>query len=574
MNIFNKLKQEIIDIIIQLKSENIIKFADNISAITIDSSKNPAHGDIATNAAMVLAKNNTIKPQDLAAIIATRMAKIKYVISTDIAGAGFINIKLDNQIWYEVVESILKSGTHYGDSNIGDNKRINLEYVSVNPTGPMHIGHARAAVFGDALAGLLKKCSYDVTKEYYINDAGNQIDALADTCFLRYKEALGEEVNKDEMTYPGEYLIDVGLLLKDKYSTKLLNIEQNERVKLIKEFAINAMMDLIKEDLAQMAIFHDIFTSEHKLHLEKKVDQALEILKSKNLIYKGVLEAPKGKLLEDWEERQQLLFKSSEFGDDTDRALQKSDGSWTYFGAELAYVSDKLLRGFDSLIMVLGADHGGYVKRTCALVKALSDSGAEIDIKLCQMVKFVKDGQPLKMSKRAGNYITVRDVVEMVGKDAMRFMMLIKKNDMALDFDVEKVREQSKDNPIFYVQYASARCHSIIRLSPQKLDDNYCLLKKITSDAEINLIKLLATWPKIVEAAALHREPHRIVFYLQELAASFHNLWNRGKDQKDMRFIIENDDEISKARLMIVHGVAIVIASGLAVLSIDPVNEM
>jgi arginyl-tRNA synthetase len=574
MNIFNKIKQEIIDIIASLKSENIIKSDDNISAITLDSSRDPTHGDMACNAAMILAKNNGMKPQELASIIASRITNIKGVVSAEVAGAGFINIKLKSDIWYEVIESILKLGKNYGDSDIGANERINLEYVSVNPTGPMHIGHARAAVFGDALAGLLKKCSYDVVKEYYINDAGNQIDVLAATCFLRYKEALGEKINTDDMGYPGEYLIDVGVALKEQYADKLLHMQIDERVKIIKEFAVRAMMENIRGDLSQMGIFHDIFTSEYKLHQEKKIDQALEILKSKDLIYRGILEAPKGKLLEDWEEREQLLFKSSQFGDDTDRALQKSDGSWTYFGAELAYVGDKLARGFKNLIMVLGADHGGYVKRTAALVKALSDSKAGIDIKLCQMVKFVKDGQPLKMSKRAGNYITVSDVVEMVGKDAIRFMMLIKKNDMALDFDVEKVREQSKDNPIFYVQYAHARCQSIIRLSTQKLDDNYQVLKKITSDAEIDLIKLLANWPKMVEAAAYHHEPHRIVFYLQELASSFHSLWNRGKDQKDMRFIIENDDELSKARLMMVHAVAGVIASGLSILSIEPVNEM
>lgn len=574
MNIFNRIKQEIINIIIQLKSEQIIQYDDNIGSIALEISKNPLHGDMATNAAMVLAKNNKMKSHDLASIIACRITKIKNVISAEVAGAGFINITLDNQIWHEIVQSILILKKNYGDSNIGNNQEVNLEYVSVNPTGPMHIGHARAAVFGDVLAMLLKKCSYKVTKEYYINDAGNQIDILAHSCLLRYKEAIGEKINLSEMGYPGEYLINVGLLLKAQYGDKLLHIEKVEQLQIIKKIAVEIMMQIIKNDLAQMGIFHDIFTSEHQLHQEKKIDQALEILSSKNLIYRGILAAPKGKISEDWEEREQLLFKSSQFGDDTDRALQKSDGSWTYFGAELAYVNDKLSRGFKSLIMILGADHGGYIKRTKALVKALSDNKVEIDIKLCQMVKFVKNAQPLKMSKRAGNYITTKDVLEIVGKDAVRFMMLVKTNDMALDFDIEKVKEQSKDNPVFYVQYAYARCQSIIRLSPQKLDNNYKVLDKITSNLELDLIKFLAIWPKVVETAAIYKEPHRIVFYLQELAANFHSLWNKGKDQKDMKFIIENDDELSKARLMIIYAISYVIASGLSVLNIDPANEM
>jgi arginyl-tRNA synthetase len=571
MNIYHYIKEDIINIVQQLKSHSMLSQLQALDNLTLEAPKDATFGDMSTNVAMVLAKQNNLKPKELAEIIANKIQGLPKVESVVVAGAGFINITLKKDVWYLVIKDILQAGRSYGDSNLGKNEKINLEYVSVNPTGPMHIGHARAAVFGDALAMLLIKCGFEVTKEYYINDAGKQIDYLAESTFLRYQQIHGMEVEFGENMYPGEYLISVAAALTAKYQANLLDYASPaEIMPLIKPFVIEAMMNLIKTDLADLGIVHDVFTSEESLHKQNKIEQAVAILVEKDLVYHGVLELPKGKSAKDWEERKQLLFKSTVFGDDIDRALQKSDGSWTYFAADLAYILDKVERGFNSMIMVLGADHIGYTKRTKAATNALTT--AVIDVKICQLVKLMRDGAPFKMSKRSGNFITLRDVLELVGKDAMRFMMLIRKNDQEIDFDVVKVQEQSKDNPIFYVQYAHARCQSIIRSSTVNLTHE--VLHHLVADEELQLIKFLALWPKIVEASAINHEPHRVVFYLQELAALFHSLWHKGKTNKDFRFIIAENDDLSLARLMLIKSVAIVIASALAVLNIEPINEM
>jgi arginyl-tRNA synthetase len=582
MNIFEQIRQIIIDSLNQLASDGKITSNLNYENITAEPPKDKSHGDVATNVAMVLAKPCGQNPKQLAELILPLLLKNDDIENVTIAGPGFINIKLKTGVWLDSIKTIIESKKDYGNNNLGKNQKINLEYVSVNPTGPMHVGHARGAVFGDCLALLLLKCGYQVTKEYYINDAGGQIDVLARSCYLRYLQALGEEVTIGEGLYPGEYLIIVGEGLKQQYGSDLKFMDEHQWLPIVKQYAVDAMMAIIKSDLAELGVYHDVFTSELKLHQQNKIVESVEILNKKSLVYKGLLDAPKGKLQEDWEMREQLLFKATEFGDDIDRPLQKSNGDWTYFGAEIAYVNDKLLRGYNLLIMVLGADHGGYVKRTKAAVSALSDNRATIDIKICQLVNFMQNNEPMKMSKRAGSYVTVHDVIEMVGKDALRFMMLTRKNDMVMDFDIDKVKEQSKDNPVFYVQYAHARCQSILRnarddfpLSHTRfLERNYDDLKHLISEYELELIKFLASWPRIVESAAIHYEPHRIVFYLLDLAALFHGLWNKGKEDKSLRFIINSNLELSTARLLLVQAVTTVIASGLFVLNIEPANEM
>jgi arginyl-tRNA synthetase len=582
MNIFNIIHQNIIDVIKALQTASQLPDSLNLSNITVEPPKEGSkHGDIATNAAMVLAKPTGKTPQVLAELIAVELRKVDIIKQVEIAGPGFINIILDQKIWYSVIVSAINAGLGYGNSNIGKGAKVNLEYVSANPTGPMHIGHARGAVFGDALALLLIKAGFSVTKEFYINDAGGQIDTLAKSAYLRYLESLGEQISIEDGLYPGDYLLAVGDSLKTQYGEKLKHMTSEEAIKEIKPFAVDEMMALIKADLLELGIKHDIFFSEKTLHDNKKIEEVVAILEDKGLVYRGILEAPKGKKPEDWEEREQLLFKTTAFGDDIDRPLQKSNGDWTYFAAELAYIKNKLERGFDNLVMVLGADHGGYVKRTKAAVKALSDNPVGIEIKLCQLVQFMQHGEPMKMSKRAGTYITVRDVNDAVGKDIIRFMMLTRKNDMPMEFDIEKVMEQSKDNPVFYVQYAHARSKSILRNAANSIPDIHTKianlkdirLELLKDGEELALIKMLANWPRIVELAAVHYEPHRIAFYLYDLASAFHSLWNAGRENKDLRFITEIED-LSLARITLIRAVVTVIASGLFVLGVEPVEEM
>ncbi|MBL4603475.1 MAG: arginine--tRNA ligase [Emcibacteraceae bacterium] len=524
-----------------------------------------------------------MKPRDIAALIADELRKIDSVTDVEIAGPGFINIRLKASFVQEQILKVLELGTDYGRSDYGDGEKVNVEYVSVNPTGPLHVGHCRGAVFGDALATLLDHVGYDVSREYYINDAGGQIDVLARSAYVRYLEALGENIGEIEGgLYPGDYLIPVGEALVEKYGDKWKDQPESEWLNPIRSFATDAMMDLIREDLNTLDIQHDVFFSELTLHENGGIQKGLEQLEEKGLIYTGVLEAPKGKLPDDWEERPQTLFKATEFGDDVDRALKKSDGAWTYFAADVAYHSDKVARGFNILIDVWGADHGGYVKRVQSVVTALTDGKAALDVRLCQMVKLLRDGDPVKMSKRSGNFITLRDVVKEVGKDVVRFIMLTRKNDASLEFDFARVTEQSKDNPVFYVQYGHARVSSVFRKAAAAytdMDMSEDALKKadlnlLNDESELQLIKTMVNWPRIVESAALAHEPHRISYYLYDLASEFHALWNKGNDRVDLRFIIDNNKEITLSRLAMIRAFSIIIASGLKILGVEPRNEM
>lgn len=553
-----------------------------LDAITTEPPRDHSHGDIATNAAMVIAKKAGRNPREIAALLATKLETLEEIEKAEVAGPGFINLRLANNIWYSLLEAALRAETAFGDSSIGDHKPINVEYVSANPTGPMHIGHARGAVIGDALARLLAKAGYAVTKEYYINDAGAQVDTLARSAYLRYREAAGETIEIPEGLYPGEYLKPVGAALFERHGVRYLKAKESEWMPAIKRFTLEAMMAVIRHDLMLLGIEHDVFTSERELTEKGEIEKTIALLDKKGLIYTGVLEPPKGKKPEDWEPREQLLFRSSAFGDDTDRPLKKSDGSPTYFAADLAYHHHKLMRGFNEMALVLGADHGGYVKRMQAAVKAMSNGKATIDILLYQLVNFLEGGEPMKMSKRKGTFVTVRDVTEAVGKDVLRFIMLTRKHDVPLDFDLQQVKEQSRDNPVFYVQYAHARCCSVLRNAHEW---NRALFKKpfceykehfplLRDEGELNVIRTIAQWPRVIEAAARRREPHRIAYYLQELAESLHALWTRGKEDEQLRFIMEHDTSLTAARLALVQACQVTLASGLEVLGVEPVREL
>ncbi len=582
MNIFKIIEAETISALKSLVSKGKIPEAD-FKGFVVEPPKDKTHGDIAVNAAMVLAKRLGMKPIDIAELIANELSNVAIITSAKAVMPGFINISLNQSIWYDLLKTILTLKTEYGSSDIGKAEHINIEYVSANPTGPMHIGHARGAVFGDALAGLLAKAGYKITKEYYINDAGSQIDTLARSGYLRYLQALGDEnITIPEGLYPGEYLIPIGKKLADEYGDKFRGKDESEWLPQMREKLVAEMMNIIRSDLDALGIRHDVFTSEKALHSSGLIEKTLKILEDKNLIYTGVLEQPKGKQIDDWEPRPQTLFKSSEFGDDVDRALKKSDESWTYFAADIAYHQDKLDRKYTKLIDVLGADHGGYVKRMKAAVKALSDDKVPLDIRLIQLVNLTKNGEQVKMSKRSGSFITLREVVDEVGKDVVRFIMLTRKNDVTLDFDMAKVTEQSRDNPVFYVQYAHARAHSVLRLASQEnafsleqsLNPSIDSLTRLNNEAELDMIKLVAEYPRIVEQAAESYEPHRITFYLMDLAASFHSFWNMGKEIVDLRFVVRDDSELTIARLALVRCVATVIASGLEILGVKPVEEL
>jgi arginyl-tRNA synthetase len=582
MNVFADFRRAVLDAVQQLAAQQVLHEGLPLQAVTVEPPRDPSHGDLATNAAMVLAKPAKLNPRALAEKLQPLLAALPSVTAVEIAGPGFINLRLDPAHWQAQAAVILKAGTGYGDSQLGQGEPVNVEYVSANPTGPMHVGHCRGAVFGDALAALLEKAGYMVCREYYINDAGAQVDVLARSAHLRYREALGESIEIPEGLYPGDYLKPVGAALAKQYGDKFRDAPEADWLQAFRLAATDAMMAMIREDLAALNIRHATFTSERKLHEDGLVQQAFDRLQQRDLIYTGVLEPPKGKLPEDWEARPQALFKATEFGDDIDRPLKKSDGSWTYFGADIAYHDDKYRRGFKQMIDVWGADHGGYVKRMKAAVKAMSMGEGELDIKLVQMVNLLDDGQPVRMSKRAGTFVTLRDVVDEVGKDVVRFIMLTRKNDAQLDFDFKKVTEQSKDNPVFYVQYAHARICSVLRNArtevPTIATDDASLsgadMKRLSHEAELTLLKLLANWPRLVESAAEAHEPHRVAFFLQDVAAAFHGLWNVGRDDVTARFLIAEDLELTRARLALIRAVAIVIASGLAVMGVTPVEEM
>jgi len=583
MNLFAAVKSDILTLLTGMQSENLLPAELSFAAVDVVPPRDASHGDMSTNAAMVLAAKTGMKPRGLAEMLAGRIKALPQVETVEIAGPGFINMRFATSFWQQIVSIILREGGSYGNSAIGAGQKINVEYVSANPTGPLHVGHGRGAVYGDALALLLLKSGFNVTKEYYINDAGAQVDVLAESAYLRYREACGETVGDiPEGLYPGDYLVPVGESLAREYGRKLLGVPREEYLPLVRSFTIEAMLTLIKDDLRQLGIVHDVFTSERELIARNGIETALKTLEDKGLIYTGVLEPPKGKTPDDWEPRPQTLFKSTEFGDDVDRAIRKSDGSWTYFAPDIAYHFDKVKRGHNLLVDVLGADHGGYAKRIQAAVKALTNGEAVLEVKLCQLVKFLRGGQPAKMSKRKGTFMTVREVVDEVGNGVFRFIMLTRKNDASLDFDFEKVTEQSKDNPVFYVQYAHARCKSVLRNAREEVgiavpfsetpppDALTCL----THPAELELIRLMANWPRIVESAALAYEPHRIAFYLHELAASFHSLWNHGNSEITLRFIQKDDINLTAARLALVRACAAVIASGLQVLGVEPLEEL
>ena len=589
MNLFKRFQSEIVAVVEGLVAEHLLPPGLDTGRITAEPPRDPSHGDISTNAALVLAKGAKTKPRELAEMLAGRLGKHGGVISAEVAGAGFINLRLDDGFWRDRLIDVLVSGTAYGDSDIGkDAGKVNVEYVSTNPTGPLHIGHGRGAVFGDVLASLLEKAGFDVTREYYINDAGKggQIEALARSVYHRYREALGEDPGEmAEGLYPGDYLIPVGQAIAERDGKKWLSKPEAEWMEHCANVGSDAMMALIRDDLEALSIHfaEEEFISERELHRRGKVDKAFNWLEQKGLIYTGVLEPPKGKIPDDYEEgREQPLFRTTDFGDDVDRPLKRANGNWTYFAADIAYHRDKFDRGFKTMIDVWGADHGGYVKRMKAAVEAITEGKGQLDVKICQLVNLSDGGKPVKMSKRAGDFVTLREVVDRVGKDVVRFIMLTRRNDAPLDFDLEKVTEQSRDNPVFYVQYAHARAHSIFRhahrefpgidISPHNLAKGP--LERLTRDDEIALIKLLTTWPRQVESAAETHEPHRIAFFLLELAAAFHGLWNKGNDDASLRFLVPGDEALTAARLALVRGVQLVIASGLGVLGVEPVEEL
>lgn len=553
--------------------------------IVVEPPRDPSHGDAATNAAMVLAKGMGMNPRALADLIGDKLKQDADIAEVNVAGPGFINIRLSVAYWQRLLASIIREGENFGRSSVGAGRKVNVEYVSANPTGPMHVGHCRGAVVGDALANLLGFAGYDVTKEYYINDAGAQIDVLARSAFLRYREALGEDIGEIPAgLYPGDYLVPVGQALAKEFGARLHSMPEDEMLAIVKDKAIDAMMVMIRDDLATLNVHHDIFFSERTLHAGNagKILSAINDLTFKGHVYKGKLPPPKGQLPEDWEDREQTLFRSTEVGDDIDRPLMKSDGAFTYFAADVAYFKDKFDRGFSEMIYVLGADHGGYVKRLEAVNRAVSEGKSKLTVLLCQLVKLYRDGEPVKMSKRSGDFVTLREVVEEVGRDSVRFMMLYRKSSEPLDFDFAKVTEQSKDNPVFYVQYAHARCMSIMRQAKETLPDldlasldlASAVMGKIVDPTELQLVAKLAEYPRLIEAAAQSQEPHRLAFYLHDLASALHSHWNKGKDSPELRFVNDNDRELTIARLGLVHAVASVLKSGLTITGTEAPLEM
>ncbi len=584
MNHYNRFHKIILLLVEDLAMHGTLPSGLDTAGVTVEPPRNPAHGDVATNVALVLARQARMKPRDIADAIAGRLAGDEAVTAVEVAGPGFINLRLSDRFWHARLADVLFAGGDYGASDVGRGRKVNVEYVSTNPTGPLHVGHARGAVFGDALAALLEKVGYEVTREYYVNDAGAQVDALARAAFLRYREALGESISDEAFDglYPGAYLAEVGAALMARDGRRWLDVKDDEWHGPVRDFAVNAMMDLIRDDLAALGIHHQVFSSERALVEGGRVGETLDRLDGQGLLYTGVLEPPKGKARDHWEPRPQTLFRSTRFGDDVDRPMKKSDGSWTYFATDIAYHLDKFQRGSATLIDVWGADHGGYVKRMKAAVAAVTGGEAELDVKLCQLVKLLRHGKAVKMSKRAGSFVTLREVVDEVGKDVVRFIMLTRKNDAPLDFDLARVSEQSRDNPVFYVQYAHARVCSVMRhvandfpgleTDPKSLAG--ADLDRLTNDAELALIKVLADWPRQVESAGEAHEPHRLTFFLCDLAAAFHGLWNKGKEEPRLRFMVADDIDLTRARLALVRATGLVIASGLEIFGVEPVEEM
>ncbi|WP_127105842.1 arginine--tRNA ligase [Pararhodobacter zhoushanensis] len=579
MNLFNDIRVLVVECLGAMASEGFLPAGLETAAVTVEPPRDAAHGDMATNAAMVLAKPSGLKPREIADALASRLSADPRIAAVEVAGPGFLNLRLVPSAWQAIVGSALGAGTDFGRATLGKGQKVNVEFVSANPTGPMHVGHTRGAVVGDALASLLDFAGYDVTREYYINDGGAQVDVLARSAFERYREANGLSPEIAEGLYPGDYLIPVGEALKEQYGDRFLTAPEADWLPIFREFSTQAMMEMIRGDLEALGVKMDVYSSEKALYGTGKIEAAIDTLRGMGLIYEGVLEPPKGKTLDDWEPREQTLFKSTAHGDDVDRPVKKSDGGWTYFAPDIAYHYDKVQRGFDLLIDILGADHGGYVKRMKAAVSALSEGRVPLDIKLIQLVKLYKNGEPFKMSKRAGTFVTLRDVVDEVGADVTRFVMLTRKNDAALDFDFAKVQEQSRDNPVWYVQYASARVASVLRKAAAAgIDTSDAALAQadlaaLDHPAEIALIRKMADWPRQVEIAARAHEPHRVAGYLGELAADLHGHWNKGNDEPGLRFV-QDDPATMASKIALARAVGVVISAGLAILGVTPVEEM
>ena len=591
MNIYAEFHARIAAILDRYAREGRLPQGLDPQRFVVEPPRDEKLGDLACNAAMVFARDAKAffaNPRQLATELAFELTQEPDVDQAEVAGPGFLNIRLKPRVFADILRVILVEGGDFGRGASGrvSAKKVNVEFVSANPTGPMHVGHGRGAVFGDALAGLVEFAGSTVTREYYINDAGAQVDVLAQSAYLRYREALGENVTMLEGLYPGDYLKPVGVALARQYGETLREKPEAEWLPLVRDVAIDAMMAMIRDDLAALNITHEVFFSERSLHMKSNgvsdVEAAINDLRARGLVYEGRLPPPKGQLPEDWEDREQTLFKSTDYGDDVDRPLKKSDGAFTYFASDIAYHRKKIEAGYDVLVDVWGADHGGYVKRMGAAVAALSGGKCALDVKLCQMVKLMRDGEPVKMSKRSGDFVTLREVVDEVGVDAVRFMMLTRKNDAPLEFDLARVIEQSKDNPVFYVQYAHARAHSALRqalaafpdidLSPARLAASDLAL--LQDESEQALVKYLAQYPRVIESAATAHEPHRLAFYLQDLSASFHSHWNRGKDQPQLRFVNQDSRELTCARLALVTGLTKILASGLSVLGVGAPEEM
>ena len=583
MNFFNVFRDIVIERLGDLARAGQLPAGLDFTRVTVEPPRDPSHGDLATNAAMVLAKAAGSPPRAIAEPLAEALRSADAVESVEVAGPGFINLRLAADFWHARLAEILQAGPAYGESQLGQGQRVNVEYVSTNPTGPLTVGHARGAVIGDALASLLAKAGYEVTREYYINDAGAQVDSLARSAYLRYCEALGRDIGEiPEGLYPGDYLKEVGAALAERHGAALLDKPEEDWLVEVRGFAIDAMMTMIRSDLASLGVEQEVFSSERVLVEAGGVEAVLDTLEAQGLIYTGVLEPPKGKRPDDWEPRPQTLFRATAFGDDVDRPLRKSDGTWTYFAGDMAYHLDKFRRGAEVMIDVWGADHGGHVKRMKAAVSALTEDRSRLEVLLCQLVTLSRGGVPVKMSKRAGTFVTLREVLDEVGKDVVRFIMLTRKNDAPLDFDLAKVLEQSRDNPVFYVHYAHARARSVLRHAaeacPDIAQDPEALargpLHVLTDSDELGLIKSLAGWPRLVESAAEAYEPHRVAFYLYDLASAFHGLWNRGNEDASLRFLLPDQPELTAARLALVQGLAFVIASGLTVFGVEPVEEL
>ncbi|GHE00623.1 arginyl-tRNA synthetase [Defluviimonas sp. 20V17] len=580
MNLFSQIRAQVIAALDAMAAEGALPAGLDTANVTVEPPRDAAHGDMATNAAMVLAKPAGMKPREIAEALAAKLTQDPRIASAEVAGPGFLNLRLAAGAWHQLIRAVLGLGAEYGRSTLGQGAKVNVEFVSANPTGPMHVGHTRGAVFGDALASLLEVAGYDVTREYYINDGGAQVDVLARSAYERYREACGLSPEIAEGLYPGDYLIPVGEALKAKYGRGLLDRPEAEWLEEVRDFATEAMMAIIRDDLAMLGVRMDVYFSEKSLYGTGLIEKAIASLEEKGLIYRGTLEPPKGKTPEDWEPREQTLFRSTAHGDDVDRPIKKSDGAWTYFAPDIAYHYDKVERGFDQLIDIFGADHGGYVKRMKAAVSALSEGRVPLDIKLIQLVKLFKNGEPFKMSKRAGTFVTLRDVVEQAGADVTRFVMLTRKNDAPLDFDFARVLEQSKDNPVFYVQYAHARICSVLRRAAEMgVDTSDAALAGAGIDtlahpAELELARKIAEWPRLVEIAARGHEPHRVAFYLYDLASDLHGHWTKGNDDTALRFVQEGDIEATQAKIALARAVAVVISAGLAILGVTPVEEM